>query len=262
MAAAYEGTAGAWAAGAARLYDSLAQAVVDAYPLPLQRKRILDLGAGTGAVSRALLERGALPLAVDSASDMVAHCEEHGLPAVRGNLLALPLENATFDGAVAAFSVSHVTDPVRALREARRVVRDEGAVVASTFAAAPEHRAKAAIETVAASFGFEPPAWYVRLKREIEPVTNTPDALRRCAEQAGLEHVSVLEVTVDAGVNTREDIVATRLGMAHLAPFVATLSPRRRAALIGAAASAIGADPQPLRPSVLIMRGRARPTKR
>jgi ubiquinone/menaquinone biosynthesis C-methylase UbiE len=262
MATAYEGAAAAWAGGAARLYDKLALAVVDAYPLPLEGRRIVDLGAGTGAVSRALLAHGALPLAVDSASDMVAHCEAHGIPAVHGDLLALPLHDASFDGAIGAFSVSHVSDPVRAMREARRVVHDGGAMAASTFAAAPEHPAKAAIEKVAASFGFMPPAWYIHFKRVIEPLTNTPDALGRCAEQAELRDVSVMEVAVDAGVDTAADIVATRLGMAHLARFVDALAPPRRAALVDAAVAAVGPDPQPLRPAVLIVRGFARSTNR
>ena len=120
ISAAYDGVAEAWATGAAKLYDGLAEVIVDEYPLPVEGRRILDLGASTGAVSRALLKRGAKPVAIDSAQDMVVYCNTHGIPAAVGDLLALPLPDASFDGAIAAFSISHVCDPVQALREASR----------------------------------------------------------------------------------------------------------------------------------------------
>ncbi|MGP8159799.1 MAG: class I SAM-dependent methyltransferase [Candidatus Dormibacteria bacterium] len=257
ISAAYEGVAEAWATGAGRLYDGLAQAIVDEYPLPLQGRRILDLGAGTGAVSRTLLQRGAEPVAIDSAHDMVAHCNTHGIPATVGDLLALPLPDASFDGAIAAFSISHVRDPVRALREAGRVVAAGGTVVAAVFAAASNHRSKAVIEAMAATFGYSPPQWYVHLKRDLEPLTNTSSALRRCAMAAGLAEVSVVERTPEVGLETPEEIVASRLGMAHIAPFVAGLPSSRRDALMAAAVAAVAEDPQPLRPAMLIMRGKA-----
>ena len=258
ISSAYEGVAEAWATGAARLYDPLARAIVGEYPLPLEGRRILDLGAGTGAVSRALLERGAEPFAIDSAHDMIAHCNAHGIRGSVGDLLALPLADASFDGAIAAFSLSHVSDPVRALREAVRVVREDGAVVAAVFAASSPHRSKTAIEEAAVAFGYAPPDWYVRVKRDVEPLTNTADALQHCAHLAGLADVSVIEHTMNSGLDTPEEIVASRLGMAHLAPFVAALPPHRREALVAAAIAAVAMDPQPLRPALLIMCSRIR----
>ena len=235
-----------------------AQAIVDEYPLPLQGRRILDLGAGTGAVSRTLLQRGAEPVAIDSAHDMVAHCNTHGIPATVGDLLALPLPDASFDGAIAAFSISHVRDPVRALREAGRVVAAGGTVVAAVFAAASNHRSKAVIEAMAATFGYSPPQWYVHLKRDLEPLTNTSSALRRCAMAAGL--AAGLGGRADSGASASKPprrSSASRLGMAHLAPFVAGLTSSRRQAFTAAAVAAVAEDPEPLRPAMLIMRGKA-----
>lgn len=255
ISAAYGGVAEAWATGAASLYDRLAEAIVDEYPLPLEGRRILDLGASTGAVSRALLKRGAEPFAIDSADDMVGYCNTHGIPAAVGDLLALPLPDVSFDGAIAAFSISHVCDPVRALREASRVVAAGGTVAAAVFAATSQHRSKAAIESVAATFGYSPPQWYVHLKRDLEPLTSTSRALRRCAVAAGLAEVSLIERTPGAGLDAPEEIVSSRLGMAHLAPFVAGLASSRRQAFTAAAVAAVAEDPQPLRPAMLIMRG-------
>ena len=56
---AYAGTAEAWAAGPGRLYDALARVVVADYPAPLLDRQVLDAGAGTGAASVELRERGA-----------------------------------------------------------------------------------------------------------------------------------------------------------------------------------------------------------
>lgn len=256
--AVYEGIARAWAEGPSRVYDRLADAIMAAYPVPVVDQCVLDIGAGTGAVSRAVIRRGGRAAAVEGAADMVAHMRAEGIDAVMGDLLALPFDDATFDGAVAAFSVSHVDDPVLALSEARRVVRDGGVVLVGLFAAAPANAAKAAVDSVAERFGYVAPAWYTRLKRELEPTTNTAPLLNDCARRAGLADVVVSERVVDTGVTSAADIVAARIGMAHLAPFVDGLDDVRRQAFLAAATAAVADDPQPLRPLVLILSSRVR----
>jgi ubiquinone/menaquinone biosynthesis C-methylase UbiE len=258
LAAAYEGVAKAWAAGPSRLYDRLAEEVVSAYTEPIIDQHVLDIGAGTGAVSRAVIRRGGRPTAVDAAEDMVAHMRAHGLDAVSGDLLSLPFDDAAFDGAIAAFSVSHTDDPVRALREARRVVRRDGVIVVGVHAAKSAGAHKDIVDRVAMGFGFVHPSWHDRLKQELEPLTNTPTTLAACASRAGLADVVVSEREVDTGISTPADIVASRLGMAHMAPFIDGLGASRRRELIEAATAAVGRDPQPLRPIVLIMSSRVR----
>jgi len=44
--------------------------------------------------------------------------------------------------------------------------------------------------------------------------------------------------------------------MAHLAPFVASLPSDRRQEFIAAAVDAVALDPQPIRPTILILTGR------
>lgn len=255
---AYEGVARAWASGPSRLYDRLADEVVGAYPGGVRDHHVLDIGAGTGAVSRAVLRCGGRATAVDAASDMVVHMRAHGLHAVSGDLLSLPFDDLAFDGAVAAFSVSHVDDPVRALQEARRVVRHGGVVMVGLFAARPVNASKEIVDDVAERFGFVRPAWYQRLKRELEPMTNTSHALGECARRAGLPDVLIVEREVSTGIVTPSEIVTSRVGMAHLAPFVDTLETTRRSEFIAAAIAAVARDPQPLRPVLLIMSSRVR----
>ena len=252
----YEGVAQAWDAGPSVLYDALARAIIDEYPEPLRGQRILDIGAGTGAISRALQQRGAIPVGLDAAPDMVDLMKARGIDAVVGDLLALPFPDNRFDGAVAAFSLSHVDRPDKALTEAARVVRPGGRIIIASFAATQVNTSKDVVDTVAARFGYVKPAWYIRLKNETEPMTNTASSLRACARRARLESINVIERTVDAAIDRAPDIVAVRLGMGHLAPFVSSLSGVERQALIDEAQAAVG-DPMPLCPSVLVMSARA-----
>jgi len=214
---------------------------------------VRDLGAGTGVVARELQQRGARVSALDIAGDMVAHLQHAGIAAVQGDLLSLPFENRSADGAVFGFSLSHVDHPVSALQEAMRVTRPGGFIAAAVFATGPRDPSKEAVDQAAESFGFAAPAWYVRFKQEVEPLTSRPGLLERCARAAGLVHVRVREAAVDTGIVAPEELVAVRLGMAHVAPFVARLSVGDRAALTRAAVEALGSNPQRLRPAVLLL---------
>ncbi|HEX7133854.1 MAG TPA: hypothetical protein VF228_14860, partial [Iamia sp.] len=74
MAAAYSAVGPAWRQGPDRVYDHLAPLLVDACPGGVAGRTVLDLGAGTGAASRALRAAGAGAIvAVDVALGMVAH---------------------------------------------------------------------------------------------------------------------------------------------------------------------------------------------
>lgn len=135
--AAYGDGADAWLAGPARVYDRLAETVVAALPVALTGERVLDIGAGTGAVARAVRAVGGLPVALDTAAEMTRLTHRDGLRSVQGDAARLPFRSGAFAAAVAAFSFTHVPELVTAVREAARVVVDDGAVVA---AASPTRR--------------------------------------------------------------------------------------------------------------------------
>jgi SAM-dependent methyltransferase len=186
---------------------------------------------------------------------MLAHVGDSALLTVVGDVCSLPFLDATFDAAVSAFAISHVDDPVRALAEMRRVVRAPGLIVAAVFGAAA-NASKDVINEVAVQYGFEPPDWYRHLKAQTEPLTNTPDLLRGCANAAGLETVVVDDIEVDSEISTPGDIVDYRVGMAHLAPFVNSLTAVQRERFLRDATSAVRERGQPIRPRVLIMSSR------
>jgi hypothetical protein len=77
-------------------------------------------------------------------------------------------------------------------------------------------------------FGFVPPPWYEHLKNDTEPVVEDTETFEALAVAAGYPNVSIIQRTVDTGLRTPAEIVAWRLSMAQLAPFVASLPPARR----------------------------------
>jgi SAM-dependent methyltransferase len=257
LASAYGAAAGDWAGGPARAYDRMAEALLAASPDPLKGALVLDLGAGTGAASRAATSAGAVAVAVDVALGMLLHQRTSRPPAAAADCGALPFRSHAFDAVAAAFVLNHLPDPVQGLAEANRVTRPSGIVLASVFSARPVHPAKEQIEAAAVRFGYRRPSWYARMKAEVEPLTATPEALQRAALAAGLADVRVVEQEVDVGLDRAEDLVAWRLGMASMAPFVASLDAKRRRELLEAAKEAVGPSPQPLRPPVLILSSRA-----
>lgn len=100
--------------------------------------RVLDIACGPGLVADAVGARGAVATGLDFSAAMIALARD-AYPGTRfeeGDAEALPFDDAAFDAVVSNFGIHHVPDPVRALSEARRVVRP-GRRVAFTGWAAP-----------------------------------------------------------------------------------------------------------------------------
>ena len=217
---AYQGAAVAWARGPAVLYDRLAAMTIAGVAGTLRGTWVVDVGAGTGALSRALRTAGAIPVAVDTSSDMLSLLGDAAVSPVVGDMCALPFLDGRFDAAVSGFAISHIDIPEHALAEMRRVVRPRGHVIAAVFGKSPDGASKDAVDEVARDFGFEPPAWYIGLKTRTEPLSNTPELLAARAGSAGLEDIDIADVIADSGLDTPELIAAYRTGLAHIAPFV------------------------------------------
>lgn len=216
---------------------------------------MLDAGAGTGAVSAAALAAGTRVVAADGAVAMLARRRAHRPPGVAADVRRLPFATGTFDAVLAGFVLNHLDRPHEALLEAHRVTRPGAAVVATTFHAAWDHPAKALVDEVAARYGFRAPAWYRHLKQHSVAVAGDPSALLNAAADVGFDDADVVVRTVDVGMRGC-DLAAWRLGMAHLAPFVAGLPAPRRRALEREAAAAVRGAP-PLRPRLLVLRARS-----
>jgi ubiquinone/menaquinone biosynthesis C-methylase UbiE len=254
---AYERIGDAWARGPSRLYDRLALRIVESTGEQLRGSLVLDAGAGTGAICRALRTAGATAIALDSSPGMLAHIGNAAVLSVVGDVCAQPFLAATFDAAVSAFTISHLEVPERALGEMDRVVKARGLVIAAVFGAAAANASKDVVDKVAAEYGFVAPAWYETLKTRTEPLTNTPERLRACAQAAGLASASVEDVTIDSGLDSPQAMVEYRLGMAHVAPYVSSLTAAKREALMCDATAEVARRGQAIRPRVLILSSRA-----
>lgn len=115
--------------------------------LDLVGKKILDVGAGTGALSFLMLGKGATSVVCGDISEyMLSECRRkakdkgYGEDRIAFRLLdaeALPFEDNTFDIVVTGMTLGLIPDQLKAIKEMSRVVRSGGYV--SVGAHGPEH---------------------------------------------------------------------------------------------------------------------------
>ena len=245
LTASYDAAADSWDIGPGPIYEPLAQALVAAAPVPLTGRVILDLGAGTGAASRAAIAAGARQVvAADLSLSMLRRhalkaTAAAGAPAchpVAADASALPFRDASFDLVLAAFCLNHLPRLDTVLAGLHRV---SPALAASTFAPGWTHPAKDAVDKAARSFGYHPPPWYTTLA----PGTRAgdPAELTATATTAGFTHVQTSVITVPIPLTTPAGLAAWRLGLAHYAPFLRALDAPDRAELYRAAEQAVAA---------------------
>jgi SAM-dependent methyltransferase len=95
-------------------------------------RRVLEVGCGTGDLAVRIAEAGCELIAVDQSPQMVATAAAKGVDARQGDVQQLPFDDASFDGAVAAWMLYHVADLDRGLAELARVLVPGGLLVAIT----------------------------------------------------------------------------------------------------------------------------------
>jgi SAM-dependent methyltransferase len=220
---AYSAAAAGWGDGPMRVYGKLATELVARSPIPLRGCRVLDLGAGTGAATRAL--DGARVIAVDRAEWMLRMERDERPPSATADALALPFASGTFGAVVAAFCLNHLADPAAGVREAGRVAP---LLLASTYAPDDDHPVKRAVDTALAEVGFVIPDWYTAVKASMAG-WGTVDGATEIVERAGLEPVLVEHARIPFPDLSRMDLVRWRLGLAHCSAFASTLDVSERA---------------------------------
>ena len=120
----------------ANAFDVAVEAVVEARP-----RRMLEVGCGMGQFASAVAERtDAEVVATDLSPRMVELASARGLDARAADVEALPFADAEFDCAAANWMLYHVPDVHRALGQLRRVLEEDGTLVATTIGA--EHMAE------------------------------------------------------------------------------------------------------------------------
>lgn len=253
----YAAAAPRWDTGAMRVYGPLAAALVDAGPSPLSGRRVLDAGAGTGAVSAELVRRGAHPVAADLSVAMLAWLARERPPAAACDVRALPFLSAVFDAAIAAFVLNHLTDPDAGLRELVRVTRPRGTVLASVFGAGMASPARDCVDDVARAAGWHAPAWYLEAHRAAVPLLASAPAMAAAARHAGMTGVAVDERPVDVGVTEPDQLVDYRFGNAAFATWLDAIGSDDAARIRRHAIAAVRPVMCPYRPVVVFLSGRA-----
>jgi len=91
---------------------------------------LLDLGCGEGVFLKLARERGWVPYGIEMSEPMVKKAREvYGLENVKtGNLDFLDYQDGSFDVVTFIHSLEHLTRPLKALKEAFRVIRKGGFV--------------------------------------------------------------------------------------------------------------------------------------
>ncbi len=136
---------------------------------------VADLGCGTGQTAMALAPHVAKVIGVDQSSAMLRAAKKRtaGLANVelrQGSLEALPLEDASVDGALLLLALTYVSDPGRAVAELARVLRPGGRAVVVDLLR--HDREEFRRQMGQQGLGFE------------------PESLARLLEQAGLQAVA------------------------------------------------------------------------
>jgi SAM-dependent methyltransferase len=156
----------------------------------IRPKRILEIAAGTGVVTRAMAD--ALPdaniVATDLNPAMLEQAQSIGTSRPvewrQADAMALPFDDGTFDAVVCQFGVMFFPDKPRAFAEARRVLKPGGAFLFNAWDRVGANDFAAAIgDALARVFPDDPPRFMARTPHGYHDVS----AIARDLAEAGFK---------------------------------------------------------------------------
>ena len=158
------------------------RAALAALDLP-HRERVLDVGCGTGELSRVLIEEGAASvLGVDVDAELLAVAREH-VPVVRGDAMTLPFGEDAADLVVCQALLINLPDPGAAVAEFARVSNDLVAAIEPDNGAV---RVRSTVPTEARLSRRARAAYVAGVGTNVELGADAASLF----EAAGLEHVA------------------------------------------------------------------------
>jgi ArsR family transcriptional regulator len=179
-----------------RTWEGLARALLRLAP----RARYADLGIGDGLLTLMLAEIAEVVTAVDLSSEMLRQLQLRAkqkgianIESVEGDIEELPLPDGSHDVVVMSQALHHAHDPLRALREARRVLVPGGTLLVIDLLAHGEEWVRDKLEHV--HLGFTEP----ELERLLATSGFTNVAIQRAARDPQPPHFMTLVASARRG---------------------------------------------------------------
>jgi SAM-dependent methyltransferase len=219
---AYERYMGKWSQSAGEIFlDWLA---------PKSGLRWLDVGCGNGAFTERIVERCA-PVSVegiDPSEAQLAFARARVTSPVarfrRGDAMALPFPDGTFDAAVMPLVIFFVPEPAQGVAEMARVVCPGGTVAAYAWDMFGDGHPYTALQNEMRELGATVPA-------PPSPGASRIDAMRDLWLGAGLDGVETLEIDVQRTFADFDDYWTTILTGPSVRPGLAAMTSERLALL-------------------------------
>ena len=103
----------------------------------VRHKTVLELATGTGLIARHIVNAAAYIEATDASAEMIAEARRDNHSAKLHfsvqDMFRLPYVDKSFDVAIVSNALHIVPQPEKALAEIKRVLRDDGVLIAPTF---------------------------------------------------------------------------------------------------------------------------------
>ena len=103
----------------------------------VKAKTVLELATGTGLIAKHIVNAAAHIEATDASAEMITEAKRGNRSAKLHfsvqDMFCLPYADGSFDAVIVSNALHIVSQPEKALREIRRVLKDDGVLIAPTF---------------------------------------------------------------------------------------------------------------------------------
>ena len=103
----------------------------------VKAKTVLELATGTGLIAKHIVNAAAHIEATDASAEMITEAKRDNRSAKLHfsvqDMFSLPYADGSFDAVIVSNALHIVPQPEKALREIRRVLKDDGVLIAPTF---------------------------------------------------------------------------------------------------------------------------------
>ena len=103
----------------------------------MRHKTVLELAAGTGLIAKHIVNAAAHIEATDASAEMIAEAKRDNQSAKLHfsvqDMFCLPYAEESFDVVIVSNALHIVPQPEKALQEIKRVLKDDGVLIAPTF---------------------------------------------------------------------------------------------------------------------------------